>query len=68
MPDLVTVILPSAELADAYATALFIVGISRGLQLANRYQIPAIFGSVQNGSLTWQVSNALQETNDLELR
>lgn len=68
VPDLVTVILPSAELADAYATALFIVGISRGLQLANRYQIPAIFGSVQNGSLTWQVSNALQETNDLELR
>ena len=68
LPALVTVILPSAELADAFATGLFIVGVSKGLQLANRYQIPAIFGIIENGELSWKMSKVLKESKDFELQ
>ncbi|MBQ6158918.1 MAG: FAD:protein FMN transferase [Thermoguttaceae bacterium] len=55
----VSVFLPSCAEADAYATALCVLGPDRGLDLANRLGIPVLFQMKNaDGTFTERTSGA----------
>jgi thiamine biosynthesis lipoprotein len=53
-----TVTAPTSMLADAFATAIFVLGPERGIALANRLEeIEAMIIFFEQGNLRWRASN-----------
>lgn len=57
----VAVLHPSCMYADAYATALTVMGAERALTFANAIQLPALIATHQNTSIAECISNAASE-------
>lgn len=56
----VTVIHPSTGLADAWATALMVLGPEKGMQLAEQYQLAVYMQIGENGHFSEQFSSAFK--------
>lgn len=60
----VTVLDESCAQADAFATALFVMGLEKGLQFANHNALPVYFIIKNNGKLETHSSHAFQHYMD----
>jgi thiamine biosynthesis lipoprotein len=56
----VSVVYPTAALADAWATALCVLGPVDGYELARREGIAALFITHVNGRIEYQVTPAME--------
>jgi thiamine biosynthesis lipoprotein len=58
----VTIIAPTALVADAFATAVFVLGPVAGLELAEAQpELDAVILYLENGELKWVASNGIRE-------